>query len=72
MYYRDKLGLSGIARRTSLSRNTVKKWLKSPEGTEPKYRRCPREGKLAGYREWLSKALEADAHIGPNEIDARR
>ena len=33
MYYRDKLSLSEIARRTSLSRNTVKKWLRKPKGT---------------------------------------
>lgn len=62
MYYRDKLSLSEIARRTSLSRNTVKKWLKSPEGTEPKYRRRPQERKLAPYQDWLRKALETDAH----------
>ena len=62
MYYRDKLSLSEIARRTSLSRNTVKKWLKSPEGAEPKYRRRPQERKLAPHQDWLSKALETDAH----------
>lgn len=62
LYYRDKLSLSEIARRTSLSRNTVKKWLKAGEGTEPKYRRGRQEGKLAPYQGWLNKALEADAH----------
>ena len=61
MYYRDKLSVSEIARRTSLSRDTVKKWLKSPEGTEPKYRRREREGKLAAYQGWLNEALEVDA-----------
>ena len=61
MYYRDKFSLSEIARRTSLSRNTVKKWLKSPEGQEPKYRRRAQARKLAPYQEWLVKALETDA-----------
>ena len=30
MYLRDNMSFSEIARRTSLSRNTVKKWLKVP------------------------------------------
>ena len=62
MFYRDKLSLSEIARRTSLSRNTVKKWLRSPESTEPQYRRRPQERKLAPYQDWLTKALETDSH----------
>jgi len=62
MYYRDKLSLSEIARRTSLSRNTVKKWLRKPKGTEPHYRRRPSENKLAPFAPWLTKALETDAH----------
>ena len=62
MYYRDKFSLSEIARRTSLSRNTVKKWLRSPESTEPQYRRRPQERKLAPYQDWLTKALETDSH----------
>ena len=39
MYFREKLSISEIARKTSLSRNTVKKWLREPEGTEAQYRR---------------------------------
>ena len=34
MYYRDKFSLSEIARRTSLSRNTVKKWLRSQQSAD--------------------------------------
>ena len=62
MFYRDKISLSEIARRTSLSRNTIKKWLKAPEGVEPKYRRQTNERKLAPYVERLTKTLEVDAH----------
>jgi len=62
LYYRDKLSLSEIARRTSLSRNTVKRWLRSPKGTEPRYRRRPSEKKLTPHVEWLQRALETDAH----------
>jgi transposase len=62
MYLRDGLSLSEIARRTSLSRNTIKKWLKSPPGTEPRYRRQARPGKLTPYEGLLTHALETDAH----------
>ena len=62
MYYRDKLTVSEIARRTSLSRNTIKKWLRTPDGTEPKYHRQHSDRKLAPYEARLQKALETDAH----------
>ena len=62
MFFRDKLSLSEIARRTSLSRNTIKKWLRSPECVEPKYRRQTNRNNLAPFAERLRKALEADAH----------
>lgn len=37
MYIREKLSIREIARRTNLSRNTVRQWLKSAEVSEPKY-----------------------------------
>ena len=61
MYFRDKLSRSQIARRTGLSRNTVKKWLRAGESVEPRYRRGCKPGKLSAFKEWLVKALEADA-----------
>ena len=39
MKLRDQLSNSEIAKRTGLSRNTVKKWLKAPGDEAPKYRR---------------------------------
>ena len=45
MYYRDGLSRSEISRRTGLSRNTVKKWLKAAEGASPAYRRESTPGK---------------------------
>ena len=39
MKMRDGLTHSEIARRTGLSRNTVKKWLKAEGDVEPKYQR---------------------------------
>lgn len=61
MYFRDKLSVSEISRRTSLSRNTIKAWLKKPEGAEPTYRRQSEPGKLTPYAEALSRALAIDA-----------
>jgi transposase len=61
MYYRDRLSRSEIARRTGLSRNTVKKWLRAGGSVEPRYRRGAKPGKLSAFQEALFKALEADA-----------
>jgi transposase len=61
MFFRDKLSLNEIARRTSLARNTIKKWLRAPKGTEPKYRRSSRPCKLTAFEAELIQALEADA-----------
>ena len=61
MFFRDGLSRSEIARRTGLSRNTVKKWLNAAKEAAPKYRRIPRGSKLSPYYEQLRQALEADA-----------
>jgi transcriptional regulator with XRE-family HTH domain len=37
MYFRDQKSISEIARLTSLSRNTIKRWLRAAPGTQPKY-----------------------------------
>lgn len=52
---------SEIARRTSLSRSTFRKWIKEPEGVEPRYRRREVPGKLVPFEAQLLQALEADA-----------
>jgi transposase len=67
LYYRDGLTLSEIERRTGLTRKTVRKWLKTPEGVEPKYRRRGTEGKLAPYAEALVKMLEVDERRSKRE-----
>ena len=72
MYYRDKLSLSEIARRTSLSRNTVKKWLRAPEGASAAYRRESTPGKLGPYQATLIQALEADARRPKRDRRASR
>ena len=62
LYYRDGESLSEIERRTGLTRKTIRSWLKTAEGTEPKYRRRPAENtKIAPFAVQLTKTLETDA-----------
>jgi len=62
MYFRDRLSICEIVRRTSLSRNTIKKWLATDSGNEPKYRRSPAQTKLTPYEPRLRQWLEADSY----------
>jgi transposase len=62
MFFREHLSISEIARRTTLTRNTIKKWLKAADGSEPKYRRPPKLTKLTPFEPKLLMALVADAH----------
>ena len=62
MHFRQGKSISEIARLTSLSRNTIKKWLKAPQGAEPKYRRREMPTKLAPFVEALDKSLKPDGH----------
>ena len=62
MYFRDRKSISEIARLTSLSRNTIKRWLRAAPGTQPKYRRSEVATKLTPFAAALTKALETDAH----------
>jgi transposase len=62
MYFRENLPISEIARRTSLSRNTVKKWLHAPDGVDIHYRRKAADTILKPFEPWLLQALKADAH----------
>jgi len=62
MRFREGLSISEIARRTSLSRNTIRRWLDSKDGAEPKYRRAPQDKKLTPFEAPLRQWLEADGH----------
>lgn len=62
MYFREKLSINEIARRTSLSRNTIKKWLRAAEGSEPQYRRREAPTKLSPFEDQLKQALLTDSH----------
>ncbi|TAL10806.1 MAG: IS21 family transposase [Nitrospirae bacterium] len=61
-HFRGGLSISEIARRTSLSRNTIKRWLAAEGGTEPKYQRAPQDTKLTPFEASLRQWLETDRH----------
>jgi transposase len=67
MRLRDGKSISEISRLTSLSRNTIKKWLHSPQGAAPKYRRGDVSTKLAPFIATLTQALEVDARRAKHE-----
>ncbi len=62
MHFREKKSVREIVRLTSLSRNTVRKWLKTPVLEEPRYRRSDTPGKLTPFVEEIKQALKVDAH----------
>ena len=62
MKLRDQLSLSEIAKRTGLSRNTVKKWLRAPGDAVPKYEPTHSPGKLTPFEPVLHQALATDSH----------
>jgi transposase len=62
MYFRENQTISEIARKTSLSRNTVKRWLHAPDGTDTKYRRIRSDKIIKPFEPWLLHALKADSH----------
>jgi transposase len=72
MHLREGKSISEIARRTSLSRNTIKKWLKEPAEAAPKYRRAATSTKLAPFVPMLTRALKADAHRPRHERRSAR
>ena len=61
MYHRQGKSIREISRITSLSRNTIRKWLDAPLNGEPTYRRRPQASKLTPYHEMLKQSLKADA-----------
>ncbi len=72
MYFRQKKSVREIVRLTSLSRNTVRKWLKAPVLDEPKYRRVGAAVKLTPFIEAIKLALKADAHRPRHERRSAR
>lgn len=61
LYLRDKLSIKEICRQTSLSRNTVRTWLRESSMVEPAYPRRQVVTKLGNYADTLRTWLKADA-----------
>jgi transposase len=55
-HYRDRFSIREISRRTGLSRNTVRKYLRS-DSVEPKFAVPDRPSKLDPYADKLSQML---------------
>ena len=60
MKLRDQLFDAEICKRTGRDRNTVKKWLKAPCDTTPKYERKKVHGKLTPFEPVPEQALRTD------------
>jgi len=59
-HFRDKLSIRDISRRTNLSRNTIRKYLRS-DGVEPKFKVPDRPSKLDPFADRLSAWLKSEA-----------
>lgn len=62
MHLREKLSIREIARRTNLSRNTIRQWLRQPEMTEPKYPERTTTSIVDPYVEQLRQWVQTDSH----------
>ena len=62
MYFRDKLSIREISRRTNMSRNTISDWLKKEVMSEPKYPQRQVTCLIDPYADQLRQWLETDRH----------
>jgi transposase len=62
MYFRDHISVREIAKRTGLSRNTIRNWLRQSDVVEPKYSARQAPSVLDPYKEQLSAWLKTDSH----------
>lgn len=61
MRFRQEKSVREISRTTSLSRNTVRKYLRMEQVQEPKYERSAKSTKLTAFHETIVTALKVDA-----------
>jgi len=62
MHIRDGVPLREIARRTGLSRNTIRHWLRQVDVTEPKYPEKQVKSIVDPWADQLRQWLQADSH----------
>lgn len=61
MHFRDGVPLRDISRRTGLSRNTIRRWLREPSTGEPKYPKRSSKSVIDAWAEQLRQWLIADS-----------
>ena len=69
-HYRDHFSIREISRRTGLSRNTVRKYLRS-DSVEPKFALPDRPSRLDPYADKLSHMLRQEAKVAQAEADGQ-
>lgn len=62
MHFRDGMSLREVAKRTGLSRNTLRRWLRQPDVTEPIYPPRKSPSKVDAWAELLVTWLKTDSH----------
>lgn len=67
MHRRDGLSLRDIARRTGLSRNTIRDWLRQADIVEPRYPKRAVKSVVDPWAEQLTSRLNADRHRAKRE-----
>jgi transposase len=67
MHFRDGMSLREVARRTGLSRNTVRGWLRRAEVVEPKFALRRLVSKIDEWADLLGTWLRTDSHRGRRE-----
>lgn len=60
MRMRDGKSISEISKQTSLSRDTIEKWIRATQGATSKHRRCEVSVKLSPFIAMLTQVLEVD------------
>jgi transposase len=68
MHFRDGLSIREVCRRTGLSRNTIRKWLRRPDVTEPLYpKRSSKPSMIGPWIAHLESAIKVDSHRPPRD-----
>lgn len=62
MHFRDNVPIREIQRRTGLSRNTIRKWLRAEDMSEPKYPKRKSKSVVDPWTDRLGQWLQADSH----------
>lgn len=62
MHFRDHIPLREIARRTGLSRNTLRHWLRQKDVVEPQYKKREVRSVVDPWAEQLAQWLKTDSH----------